>query len=70
MRTIGLLTFMLPVGVMSACGILVGISVGAGKGDHAITYYETCMKVGVALAFLQVLILLIGKDLIPHFYTK
>jgi len=52
LRSIGLLTFMLPVGIMSACGTLIGNSVGAGRGDHALLYYNTSMKMGVALAVL------------------
>jgi len=61
---------MLPVGLMQPCAILIGISVGAGKGDHAITYYQTCLKLGLALSFVQVIILLFGKDLIALLYTK
>ena len=61
---------MLPVGLMQACVILIGISVGAGRGDHAITYYQTCLKLGLALSFAQVIILIIGKDPIALLYTK
>jgi multidrug resistance protein, MATE family len=39
LRTIGLITFMLPVGIMSSCGTLIGNSVGAGRGDYALIYY-------------------------------
>lgn len=52
LRAIGLMTFMLPVGIMSACGTLVGNAVGAGRPDHAIQYYKTCMQMGVVLAIL------------------
>lgn len=70
LRTIGLITFMLPVGIMSASGTLIGNSVGAGKADHAIIYYETSMKMGVALAIVQVLVLLLGKDLFVLLFTN
>ena len=70
LRTLGLITFMLPVGIMSACGTLIGNSVGAGKADHAIIYYETSMKMGVALAIVQVLVLLLGKDLFVLLFTN
>lgn len=39
LRTIGLITFMLPVGIMSSCSVLIGNSVGAGRGDNALIYY-------------------------------
>ena len=70
LRTLGLITFLLPVGIMSACGTLIGNSVGAGKADHAIIYYETSMKMGVALAIVQVLVLLLGKDLFVLLFTN
>ncbi len=70
LRTLGLITFMLPVGIMSASGTLIGNSVGAGRSDHAILYYETSMKMGVALAIVQVLILLLGKDLFVLLFTN
>ena len=70
LRTVGLITFMLPVGIMSASGTLIGNSVGAGRADHAIIYYETSMKMGVALAIVQVLVLLLGKDLFVLLFTN
>ena len=70
LRTLGLITFMLPVGIMSASGTLIGNSVGAGRADHAIIYYETSMKMGVALAIVQVLVLLLGKDLFVLLFTN
>ena len=70
LRTVGLITFMLPVGIMSASGTLIGNSVGAGRADHAIIYYDTSMKMGVALAIVQVLVLLLGKDLFVLLFTN
>ena len=70
LRTVGLITFMLPVGIMSASGTLIGNSVGAGRADHAIIYYETSIKMGVALAIVQVLVLLLGKDLFVLLFTN
>lgn len=43
MRSLGLLTFMLPVGYSSASGILTGNAMGAAKPAVAMTYYSTCM---------------------------
>ena len=36
LRSIGLITFMLPVGIMSACGTLIGNSIGKERADHAL----------------------------------
>lgn len=43
MRSIGLLTFMLPVGYSSASAILTGNAIGAAKPKLAITFYKVCM---------------------------
>jgi MATE family multidrug resistance protein len=70
LRTLGLITFMLPVGIMSASGTLIGNSVGAGRADHAILYHNTAMKMGLALAVLMVLVLGFGNNLFVFMYTN
>jgi MATE family multidrug resistance protein len=50
LRSIGLITFMLPVGIMSACGTLIGNSIGKERADHALQYYKTSMYLGLMLA--------------------
>lgn len=57
LRSIGLITFMLPVGIASSCNTLVGNSVGEGRSDTAILYYKTCMYLCLILAVGQVLFL-------------
>ena len=43
MRSLGLLTFMLPVGYSSASSILSGNAIGAYKPKLAITFYKVCL---------------------------
>jgi MATE family multidrug resistance protein len=69
LRTIGLITFMLPVGISSACSTLVGNSVGEGSADRAIQYYKTCMVFCLILAAVQVIILFVFQEDIILFYT-
>jgi len=70
LRTLGLITYMLPIGIMSASGTLIGNSVGAGRADHAIVYHNTAMKMGLVLALLMVLVLGFGSDLFVRMYTN
>ena len=50
MRSIGLLTFMFPVGFASGCGILVGNSIGAKKTKLAMQFYRVSMVIAGAIA--------------------
>ena len=43
MRSIGLLTFMLPVGYSMAVNILTGNAIGEGKEKLAMQYYKVCL---------------------------
>ena len=43
MRSLGLFTFMIPVGFTVACSILVGSNVGKGDICAIKNYYKTCM---------------------------
>jgi Na+-driven multidrug efflux pump len=47
MRSLGLLTFMIPIGFSIACGILIGKSIGAGSVDEIKFYYYVCMKMSL-----------------------
>ena len=49
MRSIGLLTFMFPVGFSSACGILVGNNVGAKKPKLAMQFYRVSFVAGCVI---------------------
>lgn len=50
LRTIGLITFMLPVGISSACGVLLGNAVGEARIDKAKIYYKASLLLSVALS--------------------
>ncbi len=51
MRSLGRITFMIPVGFSVAGGILVGRSIGQGSEAAIQHYYKLCMylSIGVAL---------------------
>jgi len=49
MRSLGLLTFMLPVGYSSASGILTGNAIGEGNSVKAMTYYKGCMMMAILI---------------------
>jgi len=51
MRTLGLLTYMIPVGFSVACGILVGRSIGQGSEAAIRHYYKLCMILTIGVAF-------------------
>lgn len=50
MRTLGLVTFMIPVGFSVACGILVGRSIGQGSEAAIKHYYKLCMALSTGVA--------------------
>ena len=60
MRSIGLLTFMLPVGYSAASGILSGNAIGAYKPNLAIQYYYVCMLMALLITILQMSVLWFG----------
>ena len=70
MRTLGLMTFMIPVGFSVAANVLLGQFIGAGKADLVRHYYQLSMKVSVFAALFQNVLLIIFKDQIISFYTK
>lgn len=49
MRSLGLLTFMIPIGFSIACGILIGKSIGAGSDVEIKFYYYVCMKMSLVV---------------------
>lgn len=52
LRSIGLITFMLPVGISQACGTLVGNAVGEGRKDKALSYYKTSQLLGFVVSLM------------------
>lgn len=69
LRSIGLITFMLPVGIASACGTLTGNSVGEGRADKAVRYYRTSMYLSLLLALIQVTLLVTLRPYVVALFT-
>ena len=55
MRSIGLLTFMIPAGFAVACGILVGNSVGEKKPKLAMQFYRVSGTCCIVITILQII---------------
>ena len=70
MRSIGLLTFMLPVGYSMASGILSGNAIGAGKPKVAITYYKVCLAASLVITVLQMTVLWVAMDAMIRMFTN
>jgi len=69
MRSLGLLTFMLPVGYSSASGILSGNALGEGNSQKAMTYYKVCMMMASLITVFQMTVLLFARDAMIKMYT-
>jgi Na+-driven multidrug efflux pump len=69
MRSLGMLTFTIPCGFSTACGILVGRSFGRGCVTSLKRYYSHCMYISLAVAFLQVVVLLLLQNQIISIFT-
>ena len=69
MRSLGLLTFMLPVGYSQASGILAGNAIGEGDPAKAMTYYKVCMMMAMLITVFQMTILWIARDAMIGMYT-
>ena len=70
MRSIGLLTFMLPVGYSAASGILTGNAIGESKPKLAMTYYFVCMFMASFITVLQMSVLWFGTESFVNMYTN
>lgn len=51
MRSLGLLTFMVPVGLSTACFIKVGQAIGKGSEAEIKFYYRVSMQMSLIVAF-------------------
>ena len=69
MRSLGLLTFMAPVGFSISCGILIGRSIGEGSETKIRFYYKICMMLSIVVAFAVNLVLLSCEDFIITLFT-
>ena len=69
MRTLGLISFMIPVGFASACFVFVGASVGEKKPKRAMQNYRICMVCGIVITLLQITVLYQAQDAIMGSFT-
>ena len=70
MRSLGLLTFMLPVGYSSASSVLSGNAIGAYKPRQAIMYYKVCLFMAMVITVIQMSVLWLAKDAMIRMYTS
>ena len=56
-RSLGLLTFMVPLGVMFGSGIIIGNSLGEGRPKVALQYYRSAMLYALIIAATQISVL-------------
>ena len=70
MRSLGLLTFMIPVGVSMSNGILIGQNIGTGNIRAIKHYYRLCMVLAVILGLSQILILIPARDKVISIFTQ
>ena len=70
MRSLGLLTFMIPVGVATASSILIGQNIGSDNIRAIKHYYRVCMFCAAFLGMAQILILVPARDFIIQIFTS
>ena len=70
MRSLGLLTFMVPVGLAMASTILIGQNIGARNIRAIKHYYNVCILLAVFLGIMQILILIPARDKIIAIFTQ
>ena len=70
MRSLGLLTYMIPVGFKVACQILIGQNVGRGNERAIRHYFKMCMYFGIGIGLLQAVLLYVAQELVIHTFTS
>ena len=70
MRSLGLLTFMIPVGFAKACAYYVGIFIGKGQEQLIKHYYNVAMLLSIITGLLQILILWALREQVINMYTN
>jgi len=70
MRSIGLLTFMMPVGFASGAGIMIGKSIGQKNTPLAQQYYKVGQMASIAISICQSVVLGGLKDYIIGAFTS
>jgi multidrug resistance protein, MATE family len=70
MRSLGLMTFMIPVGFAVASGILIGKNIGTGSQMLIKHYYKYCMVFALLVALVQNIFLFALRDQIIGIFTQ
>ena len=70
MRSLGLFTFMIPVGFKIACQFLIGSNIGKGDICAILHYYRVCMVSATFLGLVQVAILYFFRDEVIGIFTS
>jgi multidrug resistance protein, MATE family len=68
MRSMGLLTFMIPVGFAAACGFYVSKFIGQGSAEHIRHYYNVSTSLSVIVGAVQIFFLIIFETAIINLY--
>ena len=70
MRSLGLLTFMIPVGFSKACAFYIGVYIGKGSEVKIKHFYNVAMLMSATVGVLQMLLLWALKDQFISMYTN
>lgn len=70
MRSIGLLTFMMPAGFSGAAGIMIGKSIGQQCTNLAMTYYRVSQLAAIGISMFQIIVLASLRDQIIGMFTS
>ena len=70
MRSLGLLTFMIPVGFNSACSYFMGLYIGKGCSKSVRFYYEVCLRLSLFVGITISILLYIFEEQVLNFYTN
>lgn len=69
MRTMGLLTYMIPVGFGMSTAILLGGYIGEGKPTFVMHFYKISMQWALSVALFQNFILFVFQSQFIHWFT-
>ena len=62
LRSIGLLTFMMPVGFANGAAILIGKCIGEEKKNQALQYYRVSQIMALVITAVQIVLLIVLRD--------
>ena len=70
MRSIGLLTFMMPAGFSNGAATMIGKSIGDERRNLAMQYYKVAQVAGLVISLFQILVLAVFKTPIISLFTS